>query len=471
MSFWNLNNFKEITAGQVLHRAEDAAREQALGGVCTDSRALRAGQVFLAIAGEHFNGHDYVGQVVEKKASLVIIDQKDAIKDIELGETAVLLVKDTLAALGQLATAYRKTLKARVIAVTGSVGKTTTKAMIDAVLSTKLKGTSSPKSFNNDIGVPLTILGADPADAYVVAEVGTNAPGEIGQLSKIVQPDIAVITAIGRAHMEGLGTLDCITREKASILSHIRENGLAILNGDYESLRPYYKLTPTVLTYGENDENDLRLTESVSTAKGVAFTVNNRQNYTMPMLGRHNAVNALAAIAVAKSMQFSDEEIEAGLQKATPPEMRLTIESIGDSEHPITLIDDAYNANPESVKAAIDVLCELDAPGRKLIILGDMAELGDFAPDMHRQIGQYLGDSNVDQAIIIGELSLYTAEALARHWSADKFQTFSELDESTAAKVAELVIPGDVALVKASRSMQFERIIQAIRDRFQEVHS
>lgn len=471
MSFWNLNNFKEITGGKVLHRAEHAALEHELGGVCTDSREISPGQVFVAIAGENFDGHDYLGQAVEKKAALLIIDQEDAIKDVEMGETGVLLVKDTLAALRQLASAYRKTLKARVIAVTGSVGKTTTKSIIDAVLSNKLKGTASPKSFNNHIGVPLTILAADPADAYVVAEVGTNAPGEIGQLSSIVQPDIAVITAIGRAHMEGLGSLDDITREKASILSHIREGGLAILNGDYESLRPYYKLTPTVLTYGENDENDLRLTESLSTAKGVAFIVNGRQNYTMPMLGRHNAVNALAAIAVAKSMQFSDEEIQAGLQKATPPEMRLTIESIGDSDHPITLIDDAYNANPESVKAAIDVLCEIDTPGRKLIILGDMAELGDFAPDMHRQIGQYLGDSNVDQAIIIGALSLYTAEALSRHWSADKFQTFSELDEFTAAKVAELVIPGDVVLVKASRSMKFERIIQAIRDRFQEVHS
>lgn len=468
MSFWTLNNFKEITSGHILHRPVDN-KNVIFKGVSTDTRTIKPGEVFVALRGENFNGHDYIAQAVEKKAALVVVDNDAMTKKIEFGDTSVLLVTDTLKVLSTLATVYRRTLNAKVIAITGSVGKTTTKSILEAVLSQKYQGTVSPRSYNNAIGVPLTILAAKSSDAYIIAEVGTNAPGEIGFLSKIVQPDIAVITSVGRAHMEGLGSLGDIAREKASILSHLTDNGLAVINGDYDILRDYYKLAPTVITFGERDENDLRVTDCEHTPTGVIFMVNSRKQFNLSLLGRHNAVNALAAIAVARSMQMNDEDIATGLEKVSPPDMRMNFKRLGHQSQTIHLINDAYNANPESVKAAIDVLCEIQTPGRKLIILGDMAELGDVSADMHRQVGQYLAESNVDHAILLGVMSTYIGEALSRHWPDNKYLVVPDYLGSRAAEIAEMIKPGDVVLIKASRSMEFENLALAIEDRFNKV--
>jgi UDP-N-acetylmuramoyl-tripeptide--D-alanyl-D-alanine ligase len=465
MRFWAPDNLRLITAGRWLKRTDELEMFEPTG-VSTDTRTLQRGQMFIALRGERFDGHDFLEAAAQAGASVLVVDREASGGMVTAKGVAVLLVENTYTALARLAGAYRRTLSGTIIAITGSVGKTTTKQMIHAVLATAYKGTASPKSFNNHIGVPLTLLNAATTDRYVVVEVGTNAPGEIAGLAKIVEPNVAIITYIGSAHLERLGSKQAIADEKASLLRFIRDDGLAIVNGDMPELAEHLKAVSRLVRFGSGDANDLRLTRCQRTAGGIDLTINDRSSFHVPMLGRHNAINAMAAVAVGRHMNLSDEQIAEGLLSAEPARMRLNLTELGEGEEVVTVINDAYNANPDSMAAAVDVLANLPVKGRRVAVLGDMAELGEHAAALHRDLGVTLANAPIDLAVLIGPMMMFTAETLSKHWPAERIHAMSSWAEGVADEAAALLQPGDTVLIKASRSAGLERLLPAITRRF-----
>ncbi|MGQ0626498.1 MAG: UDP-N-acetylmuramoyl-tripeptide--D-alanyl-D-alanine ligase, partial [Phycisphaerales bacterium] len=371
--------------------------------------------------GDRFDGHDFVIDAVAAGAQVVIVERDPGPL---LRPAFVIKVPSTRKALLRLAAAYRDALtRTRVVAICGSNGKTTTTALINAVLSTRFRGSASAKSFNNDIGVPLTILSAKTADQFLLCEVGTNAPGEIAALAAVVRPDLAVITSIGREHLLGFGSIEGVAREEAAVLQHLRpaEPGApsAIVTADSPALTEHLRSLPGLLTFGRHGSADLRLTafeHFCSTGAGVPdsirFSVNARAAFSAPLIGEHNAVNALAAIAVARRFGLSDAEIARGLAAATPPEMRLaTVEAAG-----IRIVNDAYNANPDSTLAALRTFAAIHAAAdRRVVVLGDNLELGDHAPAAHREIGETILELGcIDLLITVGPLA--ARAALEHDW-------------------------------------------------------
>jgi len=460
MAFWEADNLRETAGGRWLSRPGTSATMQ-IRGVSTDTRTLRRSEVFVALRGDQFDGHDYLAEAARRGAAIAVVD-----RDVRApAGCGVIRVDDTYTALSRLAARYRRTLAAEVIAITGSVGKTTTKHMLHSVLASQLRGSASPKSYNNHVGVPLSILAADPGDRYLIVEIGSNAPGEVGRLSRIVEPDVAVITHVAQAHLEGLGTLEGIAREKAGVLRHLKDDGLAIVNGDAPAISEHLKALRRVVRYGRAEQCDLRLTDCRATGDGLRVTVNKRAEFALPLLGAHNAINALGVIAVARHLNFSDEQIAAGFAGITPPPMRMELQRIDTGAVPITIINDAYNANPESARAALATLAAMDTDGgRRVAVLGDMAELGDQSPQLHRELGLSLADLPLDEIVLIGPMSLYTAEGLSRRGMTDSVHALGPWTNRTPEEVAELVRPGDVVLLKGSRMMALERLVGALEN-------
>jgi UDP-N-acetylmuramoyl-tripeptide--D-alanyl-D-alanine ligase len=386
-----------------------------LTGLTIDSRAVEPGQVFLALKGDRFDGHDFLPQAADAGAALLIVDRElppamlaqlstAAESSGRKGGLWVLRVQDTRKALGRIAAAWRAVLGAggaKVIAVCGSNGKTTTVRLIDAVLGASLCGVASEKSFNNDIGVPLTLLRARPGHQYVICEVGTNHPGEIAALGAVCTPDIAVITSIGREHLEFLGDLTGVAREEAAILTALRPGGVGIVTADAPPLREFLKPAPAIITFGQAPDADLRLTDFAHTLiadqPAIRLSHNGQsQAFLVPLVGRHNASNALAAIAVGRRLGLADKVIAEGLLCCRPPEMRWQAHDLGAG---LRVVNDAYNANPDSVLAALATFAELFPAGRaaatagiavpppvlrRVAVLADMFELGPAASPTSR---------------------------------------------------------------------------------------
>lgn len=422
-------------------------------GASIDTRSITPGQIFFALRGSQVDGHAFVPAAAKAGAALGVVDRDDVEMSPEMG---VLLVDDARRALAQLAGVHRASFTTtRVIGVTGSAGKTTTVRLIEAALAS-LRGSASPKSFNNDLGVPLTILNADPDADFLVCEVGTNAPGEIEVLSRLVRPDVAVITTVGRAHLEGFGSVEAIAREKASMASHVRAGGCVIAGADAPLLRQALAGAPHVRTVGHDASADVRIEHvdfdernlSVRLADGFAFTA--------PLTGRHNAVNAALAICVARQMGVDDAEIARSIASAHAAAQRLSVEDLPGQ---VRLIDDAYNANPESTLAALDVLVELGAESRRRVaILGDMLELGDQAGPAHAEIASRAASLPIDLCAHVGPHSAAAAPGDA--------VTLPDPSDDTLAALSGLLRPGDAVLVKGSRGMRLERVCEAIRRRF-----
>ncbi|MCA9311752.1 MAG: UDP-N-acetylmuramoyl-tripeptide--D-alanyl-D-alanine ligase, partial [Phycisphaerales bacterium] len=350
----------------------------------------------------------------------------------------------------------------------GSNGKTTTGRLIDAVLRSRFRGTVSARSFNNDIGVPLTILAARPGDQYLVCEVGTNSPGEIETLARIIEPDIAIITMIGRAHIEHFGSTAAIAREKATLLSYIRPGGTAIVTAENDLLREFIKPIPNVLTFGRTRDADLRLTAFEHIADGDGgelsrFTINERRPFSLALYGEHNALNALAAVAVGHRFGLDDDEIARGLRDVVPSDMRLQRETIAG----VDVFNDAYNASPESTVAAIRTFAALTgASRRRIVVVGDMLELGDAAPGAHREVAQAILEAEgIDAVVTVGAAALYTADELSQHWPQGRISMFQRLRDDEARRIATMFEDGDAVLIKGSRGMRLEQIIVALRER------
>jgi UDP-N-acetylmuramoyl-tripeptide--D-alanyl-D-alanine ligase len=435
------------------------------------------------LKGDRFDAHDFLKDVIGREPAAVLVHTEPAAELLALAKqnnVAAILVDETIAALNRLAAAYRANelgggFRAKVVAVGGSNGKTTTKRIIHTLLKEKFGGTggiASPASFNNNIGMPLTLLDVSPAHEYVILEIGTNAPGEIDALGKVCKPDVALITSIGLEHLEKLVDLAGVAREEAAISTHISASGMLILPGDVPELVDSLKGTKArkfVVARPPLTGADLLLTDVRETAEGIAFSINSRGQFLVPLLGEHNAMNALMAIAVARRFGLSDEQIAAGLAKVKPVEGRMERMKIGEW----TIIHDAYNANPTSMSAALKTFAKLDKEtspqrasdgnpklSRSIAVLADMLELGSSSQAMHREIGLLAGSLDLDMLILIGPAMKHAAEA-ARGGTA-KVVWF---DSTPAARDALLPLlrPDDTILLKGSHGMHLETLLETLR--------
>jgi len=463
MSFFTADNVATVTGGRwIVAPAGDGP----LRGVGIDTRTDLDGRAFVAIRGATHDGHDFLAKATG--ARVLVVDRE--LNAAQLGArttSGVLLVNDTRAALGQLAAAWRQTLtRTVVIAVTGSCGKTTVKSLLDTVLSSRLAGRAAPQSFNNDIGLPLAILAARADDRYLVLEIGASSPGEIGALSKIARPDIGVITMIGRAHLQGFGSIENVTAEKATMLQYLQGRRLAVVNADAPGLRRHLHHADHVVLFGESTDADLRLTRWTPRGDGGRFRVNDRTHFDVGLPGRHNAVNAMAVVAVARQMGFDDRDIAEALAASRPVAMRLSRQDVG----AVTFYNDAYNANPDSTAASLESFIHLAADAsRRVLVLGDMLELGDDAAEQHREVGRHIIELDrqvgIDQLVLVGTLSSHTAEPILDLWPRQRLTMVGDLDRSAAAAVAATLQPGDAVLLKGSRALGLEAVIDAVAER------
>jgi UDP-N-acetylmuramoyl-tripeptide--D-alanyl-D-alanine ligase len=452
VTFFDAENIKSVLGATWVARPDLDLRCE---GVSTDTRTLRPRDLFVALRGDRFDGHRFLDRAAAAGALLALIDGPAENAPAGLG---LLRVEDTRAALLRLASAYRRTLDSvRIVGVTGSNGKTTTKHLIHEVLVSKLRGSASPKSFNNAIGVPLTILAARGSDQYLVCEIGSNAPGEIAQLARVVQPDAAVITSIGRAHLEGFGSIEGVCREKASLLNHLRPGGVAVVTADAPVLRNALRAVTNLVTFGFAPDADLRVEGVEVDTEGVSFRINDRESFWVPLIGRHSALAATAAVAVGRRFGLDSHSIRAALAGATGASMRLERVRVGGVE----LINDAYNANPDSVRAALETLASL--PGdRRVAVLGDMLELGQACDEAHLEIVEAVtGSSAIAHAVLVGP-RLARAAAGA---DPGRVTLVEDLEGGRDESVASLLCPGDSVLLKGSRLMGLERVADALARR------
>jgi UDP-N-acetylmuramoyl-tripeptide--D-alanyl-D-alanine ligase len=426
--------------------------------ICTDTRRIEPGSLFIALKGDNFDGHDFLPKAAEGGAIAAIVEYAPTEPQPNV---PMIEVKNSRRAMGKLATFVRKQMRSKVIAVAGSNGKTSTKHLIDAALCGKLRGSISPKSYNNDIGVPLAIFPADPMQDFLVLEIGTNHPGEIKLLSEMAQPDIAVITNCGAEHLEFLGDLMGVRRENAEIISGLSPKGSLIVNGDDQDLLHATEGFPgQKITFGFNETNDLFATNVECDNAGVRFNLNkSRRTVFVPMLGRHNACNALAALAVARRMGVSEDLAIETLAEARGPEMRLQRHQIGS----ITLINDAYNANPNSMRAALETIAGLNTNGRRIAVLGDMLELGHSSDRYHREIGQVVAQCKFDLLACVGNQAQLIAEAAEQAGMAiGAICRFRDAAEAAQA-IPKWLKDDDLVLLKGSRSMHLEYVDAALK--------
>lgn len=461
MKPWELEQVRRATKSKWVQRGS-----RVFGGrVCTDSRQAKEGDLFIAIVGKNFDGHAFVRPVVEAGAAIVLVHRElppEVIAAVQATGVTILQTDDTVAALNRLAAAYRAEIRAKVIAVGGSNGKTTTKRIIHTLLSEKLSGHASPKSFNNNIGMPLTLLEVEPSHEFVVLEIGTNAPGEIAALGEVARPDIAVITNIGLEHLERLGDLDGVAREEASIAPYVQPGGTLVLPADAPELLKALRLANAQrITVGRAGSGaDLQAADITETMQGVTFTLNGRIGFRLPLLGEHNALNALLAIAVARRLGLNEEQIQSGLDKVRAAPMRLEMLHVGGR----FIVNDAYNANPSSMAASLQTFSRLALPpgARRVAILGDMLELGAVSDAMHRQVGQWVASAKLPVFVAVGQAMQQAADAAeAAAGGALRVHRFPNA-AAAAGDLPRLLNQGDVLLLKGSRGMKLETILEGL---------
>ena len=424
--------------------------------VVSDSRQVQPGDLFVAVVGERFDGHDFIAQAEACGATGVLVT-RGRLPKLSL-KCAVICAADSRQALGLLAERYRREFALPVIAVAGSNGKTTTKELVAAVLRQRLRTIWSEASFNNDIGVPLTLLRLAGCHQAAVLEVGTNHPGELAPLVRRIGPTIGIVTSIGREHLEFFGSLEGVVEEEGSLAELIPPSGLLLVHGDSPGIaRIISRAQAKVLRLGVGPGNDWQACNVAVDETGTRFEVRApgaawNGLYRLALFGKHQAVNALFAIAVGAHLGLSYDQIARGLAECQPPKMRLQMRSV----RGYRILDDAYNANADSMLAALDTLSQLACQGRRVAVLGDMAELGDHAPAAHAEVGRHVVQAGVQSLFAVGKMaSVLGAEARAA--GLREVHEFPTVGAATDAVIAYLK-PGDLVLLKASRSVRFEQM-------------
>ena len=426
--------------------------QQTFSGVSTDSRTLPAGALYIALSGEKFDGHDYAAEAITKGAAGIVVSR---VLPLTVG-MPVILVADCRKALQDLARFHRCRFQVPLIAVTGSNGKTSTKDMIAAVLSTSLNVLKTEANFNNEIGLSQTLLRLDASHQAVVVEMGMRGRGEIAELASIALPTVGVVTNVGETHLERLGTVANIAAAKAELVEALPPTGVAVLNADDELvLAMRAKTAARVITYAVRNSAEVTATDIAQTAQQVSFQFTadgGRFSVTVPLPGLHTVYNALAAITVGRLLGLTEEKIAAGLAGYQPGKMRLNIRQY----EQVTVIDDTYNASPLSMAAAIDVLAGI-AKGRKIAAIGDMLELGTVAAVAHEKVGVHLATAGAAIVITVGEMASHAATAAAQH---GVMTVVACQDHGQAvAALKQLLQAGDTLLIKGSRGMQMEKLL------------
>ncbi len=447
----------EACGAKIIGGAADAE----VKAVCTDSRAAKAGDLFFAIKGDKFDGHDFVAEVAVKGVAAIVVEKKKVPAFVL--NCPLLAVKDVRAALGKLAAAYRREFDVPVIAVGGSNGKTTVKELLASVLRQKFATLASEASFNNDIGVPMTLLRLEKSHQAAVLEAGTNHPGELAPLVKMIAPKFGVITNIGREHLEFFGDVAGVAQEEGALAELLPADGKLFLNGDNEwSEKIAARTKAKVVSVGLGEKNDwcakrIRLDKSGVTFQVVAAKEEFCGEYRINLLGRHQVTNALFAIALGAELGLDRTEIQDGLVACPPPKMRLNFWEVNG----VRVLDDSYNANADSTIAALETLCGLPLQGRRVAVLGDMAELGAHSVAAHAEVGRRAAELAVGQLFAVGKMAAVTAQA-ARDAGLMRVFEFAEV-EAALNVVKGFLKPGDVVLLKASRVSRLERIAEMLK--------
>ena len=453
----SLNEIAKITQGELFY-----SRPVAIRNVSLDSREIEEGTLFIAYKGERFDGHDYIGKAFEDGAACIVAER---IPYKVKGN--IILVDSTLDALHAIASKHRDDVNALTVGITGSVGKTTTKQFIASVLSMKFKTHRTDRNFNNEIGLPLTVLKMPADTEALVLEMGMSFSGEIERLSKTAKPDIAVITNIGTSHIENLGSREGIRDAKLEIRAGLKPDGALVLSGDEPLLAGIEK---AVYVGIENENCDYRAVNIREDAAGSCFDIVAKngevcRDLRVNIPGEHNVRNASFAYAVGKIAGLTDDEIAQGLLRFESVEMR---QNFYDFEGK-TFIEDCYNASPESMKASLSVLCRSGAMrgGRKIAVLGNMLELGSYSAELHRKVGEYAAELGVDMLFCFGTDAGFIADgAVAKGLDADAVKRFPDIGSVAAlgdALRAELKA-GDCVLFKASRGVKLERVIEYLKN-------
>lgn len=429
--------------------------EVVISGVSTDTRTIEPGMLFIPIRGENFDGHKFIDKAIENGAAAVLTELG--------GEYSVpaVRVEDTRRAMGRLASYYLNKLNIPTVAITGSVGKTTTKDMVASVLAKRYNVYKTQGNLNNDIGVPLTVFALKPYHTAAVIEMGMNHFGEISYLTSIVKPDVALITNVGVSHIENLGSREGILKAKCEIFEGLKSDGTAIVNGDDDMLSTLRGNLKGLVMFGTNTSLDWYADNIRERGlEGIDCTIHGNGSsvcfdVSISVPGRHMVLNALAAAAAGYALGMSAEEIKAGIEDFKPTKMRMDIIHSGD----LTIINDAYNSNPVSAMAAVDVLAAEE--GVRCAVLGDMFELGSFAPKLHYELGEYTAKKGIDIIVAVGELSreLYEGAKQVRNKNVYYFKTQEDFLENI-----DSIIHGKMTvLVKASRGMKFEKTTEKLR--------
>jgi UDP-N-acetylmuramoyl-tripeptide--D-alanyl-D-alanine ligase len=437
------------------------ARQNSFSGVSIDTRTLAPGDVFFCLKGDRTDGHAYAAAAARARAAAIIVRRKKPGFSKPLHGVPVLRVDDPLEALCDWAEAYRRRFEIRFAAVTGSAGKTTTKEMLASVLGRKYSTFKTPGNFNNLLGIPLALQRLRRTHRFGVVEMGMSSPGEIARLAEIIQPEVGVVTWIGPAHLEFFTSLSAIARAKRELFDYMPEDGIGVVNIDNPILARWKKsLKRKIIGYSVERKADFYATDIRLAPGETIFRLNGKTLIRLPMMGRHAVANALAACAVAKLYNIGVEKIQQGLRKVRLPAGRLVIVKAGS----FTILDDTYNSNPISAKAAIDTLCALRPPGRKIACMGEMRELGVTARHLHKDVGRAAAERGVD--ILLG-VGYWGRQIVAGAQQARRtIETHVVADVGQAAEWLKRVLePRDVVLVKASRAIGFERIVTELTAR------
>ncbi len=467
------NSLAEIVGGTVIRESSASHR-----GLITDSRIAEPGNIFLALRGENADGHNYIGGAVTRGATCVIAERvaEETMRAMPEG-CAVILVPNTLYALGALGRWFMLRTNPHVIAVTGSVGKTTTKQMIHAVLSAAYPTMRTEGNYNNEIGLPLTLMQLKETDRIAVLEAGMSYPTELHRLSHICTPDTVVITNVGTSHIENLGSREGIRDAKLEMLDGMKAGGTVILNGDEPLLT---EKKDEIISRGlhviyiakENEAADYLAENVRMTTQDCTFDMRCTADDTVirdlhiPVTGVHNVGNAMAAYLCGKAQGMTDADIRRGLDAFENTGMRQKIFDWNG----VTVIEDCYNASPESMEAALRVLHTLSGEknsGKSVAVLGDMKELGTYAPRLHKRVGRFLGELGIERLVTVGEeANDIAAGAVIGGMPAEHILKFSDTANEDIPAIADalrsLLVPGDTVLFKASRAMALERIVDAL---------
>lgn len=427
-------------------------------GIATDSRKVQRGDLFVAIKGENFDGHDYAETAVKNGAAIVLSHQK--LND----NIPYLLVENTLTALHKLAKYYKSKFKIPFVAITGSSGKTTTKDMIASILSERYNVLKTDGNFNNAIGLPLTLFKLEKSHEIGVIEMGMNSLGEIEVLADIVRPDVGVITNVGTAHIEKLKNRESILKAKTELFTYFDSGNTAVINGDNDMLQNLLDKPYKIIRYGLESQNDCRAINIIEKGEaGINFDVvyqGKTENYQVPIPGIHNVYNALSAISIALLYGLTKSEIDDGLKNFKPSKMRMEVfKGIMNTK----IINDAYNANPDSMQAAINVLASMETPGRRVCILGDMFELGEFAKEGHRMVGKYAAENNVDVILAVGKMANDIIKGASLTGANQMLYSFESISE-VLDNLKDIIKYNDIILIKGSRGMYMENIVESLRE-------